>query len=161
MSEHDDETCETCGRPKNDSRDFKTVKTERDSALTEVRELKARLLDTTIREAGFDPTLGVVKRVAADFQGDLDADAFRKFAEAEGLTAIAKPAAPPEEKPADVVAELEAQQSVGDRLRAGSHQLESVEKSLDERIAEATAAGDRQLSRLLKNEKAKALMGAA
>lgn len=160
MAEHD-ENCETCGRPLNDSRDFKAVKAERDAAVARADGLHQSLLERTIKEAGFDPALGIVKRIAADFDGELDAEAFKTFATAEGLTpAPVTTGKTPEATEADAAAELERLESAGDRLRQISTEPTPLPE-LDAQIAKARADGDFTAERLLLNQKAAALMKAS
>lgn len=156
MAEHDETgDCGECGRPLKDSRDFRTVKAERDAAVTRADGLQSQLLERTIRDAGFDPALGIVKRIAADFDGELDAEAFKTFAVAEGLTPT--PVTPVEEETPDPSKELDRLQQPGDRLREISTDP-TPKPELEAQIAEAEGKGDFATSRALKNQKALALM---
>lgn len=158
MAEHD-EICETCERPLKDSRDFKAVKAERDAAVERADGLHTQLLERTIKDAGFDPALGIVKRIAADFDGELDAEAFKTFAVAEGLTPAPVETGKTPEEEADAAAELERLESAGDRLRNIST-VPTPLPELETQISAAEAAGNFELARSLKNQKALALMKA-
>jgi hypothetical protein len=156
MAEHD-EVCESCERPLKDSRDFKAMKADLAAAVTRGDDLATKLLERTITDAGFDPALGIVKRLAAEYDGELDAEAFKTFAVAEGLTPT--PTAPVEQEKPDLSKELDRLQQPGDRLREISTDP-NPSPPVSEQIAAAENSGDFAKSRLLKNQQAAALMGA-
>src|SRR5690349_8098651 len=116
-----EENCESCGRPLNESRDFKTLRKERDEIATERDDLKQRLMNRTISDAGFDPNLGIVKRLAKEYEGDLDAEAFKQFAVAEGLQPATTERTENQEQ-TETEQQLERLQNPGDRLREVSTQ---------------------------------------
>ena len=125
-----------------ESRDFKRLREQKEAAEQRANELAKTLLEKTIKEAGFDPTLGVVQRLAKDYDGEFDAAAFAKFAVAEGLTPT-----PSESSPVVTDAETQVQQQIaaaqapGDALRAAST-APAPPADVTTRIHEAQAAGD-------------------
>lgn len=152
------QNCGECGRPLKDSRDFKSLRAEADTVIAERDALKTQLLNRTIRDAGFDPEVGVVKRLAKEYEGDLDAEQFKTFAVAEGLTP--KEAETTTQEPTETEQQLAHLQGPGDRLREMSTQ-QTPATDLDSQIVEAESSGNFALARSLKNQKAKALMRAS
>lgn len=145
-----EQNCETCGRPLNESRDFKSLRTERDNLAAERDELKQKVMDRTIRDAGFDPNLGIVKRLAKEFDGELDPEAFKTFAMTEGLTPTVDTNADTPGR-TETEQQLDTLQSRGDQLRLASVQS-TPEKDIRAQIAEAQAAGDWARSAALKTQ---------
>lgn len=148
MDEETQDTCSECGRNLNDSRDFKNLRAERDTLASERDDLRTKLLERTIKDAGFDPTLGVVKRLAKEFDGDIGAaDAFAEFATAEGLTPTAATTTMTDTTPegetartkTDVEQQLDTLHGRADQLRTASTTTQPAD--LHTQIAELEAAG--------------------
>lgn len=144
--ENTDEICDSCGRPLNDSRDFKSLKAEVATLREERDGLKTQVLDRAIADAGYDPQLGIVKRLAGEYSGEMTADAFRAFAEAEGLAAVAKA-----EDTKDNTADLSRLQDREDALRNASTSPQP-DPDLRERIRQAEETGDVRTSMALKRQ---------
>lgn len=74
-----------------ESEGMRNLRAELKAANEERTRLLAVVQERTIKDAGFDPTKGVVQRLVKDYSGEWDADAFKEFAVAEGLTPVEAP----------------------------------------------------------------------
>lgn len=153
MDENENET------PEPESRDFRRMRERAEAAEARADSLHQSLLSRTIKDAGFDPSLGIVQRLAKDFTGDLDADAFKAFAVAEGLTPVSTeaPAAP---QPTETEQQLERLQTAGDQLRNASTSPQPA-PDISAQIAKAEAEGDYDTAGLLKAQVLQQRMTAA
>lgn len=133
-----------------DSRDFAKMRKRAETAEADRDALRTQLLDNAITTAGFDPNLGIVKRLAKEFDGDLTADAFKAFAVAEGLAPAASTLG--DEKDATTRTETEQQldklQGQGDRLR----QLSTVPEPASDNAEKAKLLQEGSIGQLLDRE---------
>lgn len=145
---------------------FRTVREGKEEALARVAELEAEigtlrgdLVKSAVRIAGFDPDNPLAGLVIEKFQTAIEAgdqsptpDAFRGFAETLGLSAAAPSDDGPTPTANPIAAEINRLQTVGDSLRAAST-APNPAPGLDQRIAEAEAAGNWDASMALKAQK--------
>lgn len=137
----DQEICESCQRPLKDARNFAELRTERDDLKSKLETANEKLMQRTIKDAGFDPELGIVKRLAREYEGDgADVEAFKAFAVAEGLQPTATSAETAPGQRSDTEQQLDTLQGKGDRLREASTQ-QTPATDLHQEIADLEHAG--------------------